>query len=101
MYFNFDLGVLGQRHCPVKQNQNILLETLEQDATVWEMETCSNIFGGRPDVNSVSSLMPCYSTVDPKPYRDMCLKDMRKVSIANIQLFYITIIRFQSNIIFM
>ena len=23
--------------------------------------------------------MPCYSTIDPKPYRDMCLKDMRQV----------------------
>jgi hypothetical protein len=77
--WHIDDGVLGQRHCPVKQNQNILLETLEQDATVWEMETCSNIFGGRPDVNSISPLMPCYSTVDPKPYRDMCLNDMRKV----------------------
>merc|ERR1712018_1103039 len=72
-------GVLGNRHCPVKQGQNISPIAVEQDSTVWEIETCSNIFGGRPDVNSVSPLMPCYSTIDPKPYRDMCLKDMRQV----------------------
>ena len=72
-------GVLGSRHCPVKQGQNIPPRALEQDSSVWEIETCSNIFGGRPDVNSVSPLMPCYSTIDPRPYRDMCLKDMREV----------------------
>jgi hypothetical protein len=77
--WHVDDGALASRHCPVKQNQNLTPRVLEQDSTYWEKETCTNIFGGRPDAYSVSPMMPCYSTVDPKPYRDMCLDDMRKV----------------------
>jgi len=58
----------GDAHCPVKEPP-----TMEQP-TAWEKEACEQVF-----VQETSQLRPCFSSLDPSPYMEMCLKDIQKV----------------------
>ena len=56
------------RHCPVKE------PPVAAHSTAWELAACKKVFK-----DEQSSLKPCFSTVDPQPYLEMCLKDIQKV----------------------
>ena len=68
--------------CPIKE-ELFLNSARHEDifsTRAWELQMCSNVFGGGQNVNIVSPLMPCYSTISPEPYHDMCLRDIKQVT---------------------
>merc|ERR1712079_201276 len=59
-------SVTHDRQCPVRFfSNNPAQPTLE------EAQACESVF------SPSSALMPCFSTVDPTPYKSMCLRDMQ------------------------
>jgi len=63
----------GNVHCPVKDRSSSSAST-GQSSTNWEREECRKFFE-----EDTSTLRPCFSTVDPRPYMKMCLSDIKKV----------------------
>ena len=46
-------------------------EILYDEPSEWDRKKCEELFK-----NDTSHLFPCFEVVDPKPYREMCLKQM-------------------------
>ena len=46
-------------------------EILYDEPSEWDRKKCAELFE-----NDTSHLFPCFEVVDPKPYREMCLKQM-------------------------
>merc|ERR1739848_901181 len=63
-------SVTTDRQCPVKffKNSAVAQPTLE------EAQACESVFSSTEES---SALMPCFSTIDPEPFKAMCLTDMQ------------------------
>ena len=56
----------SQSDCPDIDN-----EVIDGTPSEWDRRKCGELFD-----NDTSHLFPCFEIVDPKPYRDLCLKQM-------------------------
>jgi len=63
-------SVTHDRQCPVRFFSSPAQPTLE------EAHACESAFSS---TDESSALMPCFSTVDPEPYKAMCLRDMQTI----------------------
>jgi len=59
---------MGGKNCPIKFADQMI------PSTSVELDTCAEIFK-----MDNSPLKPCFSTINPEPFNDMCLKDMELV----------------------
>ena len=59
-------SVTHDKQCPVRFFSNSPAQP-----TLEEAQACESVF------SPSSALMPCFSTVDPTPYKSMCLRDMQ------------------------
>ena len=55
----------------VNENCNVGVSNDEYSPTVWDRRKCETMFN-----SDTSPLVPCFNTVDPAPYKEMCIQQM-------------------------